>query len=59
MSFLSGKKSEFVKMANYILQVATMHHMERLSEVKKAVTMVINAYEYVVDTEEKMLRKSR
>ncbi len=54
MSYLSQKQKEFEKLTGYLLNVATINHVERLAEVKKAVTMVNNVYQYVVDVETKM-----
>lgn len=54
MTYLEQKKKDFEKLTGYLLNVATINHVERLAEVKKAVTMVTNAYDYVVETERKM-----
>lgn len=54
MTYLEQNRKVIDKLANYLLQVATHTHVERLSEVKKAVTMFTNAYGYVVEHEKKM-----
>lgn len=54
MTFLAQKQKELEKITGYLLSVATINHVDRLSEVRKAVTMIQNAFQYVVDVEAKM-----
>ena len=54
MTYLERNRAELARLTNYLLQVAYITNVDRLSEVKKAVTMITNAYDYVVEHERKI-----
>ena len=57
MTYLELKKSEIRQLTDYLLQVARDTNVDRLAEIKKAVTMILNAYDFVVEHEKKKRRR--